>query len=101
MSEKQIQESQVTQMKQSILQKESGVELDLERLTSLFWSRRIHMVKASCGLAALFFAASFVMPKTYESTSVVQTSSGNIDKNSYAQAMAAVAGGSGNSTVDN
>lgn len=75
-------------------------EVDMNRIASLFWERRAFAAKCSFGLAALFLGLSFVVPKTYESTAVVQTSSMTGSSN-VMQAMSSLSGGSGNIVVDN
>ena len=77
------------------------LEIDLGRIASLFWERRLLTAKLSCGLAVLFLGVSFVLPKTYESTTIVQTSQGaNPLSSSALQAMASLGGSSGNTIVD-
>lgn len=84
-----------------LIKNDDEFEIDLRRMGALLWKRRIFAVKSSCGLAALFLGIAFVMPKTYESTAVVQTSSPIGNSSAAIQAMAAMNGGSGNVVVDN
>ena len=83
-------------------EKQEEFEIDMGRIVSLFWERKCLAGKLSCGLAALFLGVSFILPKSYESTTVVQTVSGqNPLSNSAMQAMATLSGSSGNAVVDN
>ena len=91
----------MTDRQQPVFKEKDELEIDLGRIASLFWERRLLTAKLSCGLALLLFGGSFAIPKTYESTTVVQTSQGGALGSSALQAMAALGGSSGNAVVDN
>jgi uncharacterized protein involved in exopolysaccharide biosynthesis len=78
-------------------------EIDTGRIMSLFLERRGFAVKCSCGVAALGLIVSLLIPKTYESTTVVQiaSDSSNIKTSGALMAMAAFSGGNANANVDN
>ncbi len=56
------------------IEKMDELEIDMGRIMHLFWKQRFFTAKLSTTLAVLFLGSSFIMPKTYESTTVVQTS---------------------------
>ena len=102
MSDKQVQEPQIVYVNQPLERDRDELEIDMGRIVSLFWEQRVFAGKLSCGLAALFLGASFLWPKTYESTTVVQTAQvANNLSSSALQAMASLGGSSGNAVVDN
>ncbi len=78
------------------MQADDEVEIDFGKLMSIFWDKRALVATLSLGFAAAFLAGSLlVLPKTYESTTVVQTSTGT-NLGGGAAALAALSGSSSN-----
>lgn len=92
---------QIVYVQPSAAPQDDETEIDLGRVLSIFWDRKALAAKLSFGLAAVFLLGSLVMPKTYESTTVVQTSSTGAVLSGGAAALAALAGGSTNTEASN
>lgn len=87
---------------QHLDQEKDEFEIDLGRIASLFWERRRLTVKMSFGLAVLFLGISFILPKEYESTAVVQIAKSDDGGSSKTfSALKTMTGGSGATAVDN
>ncbi|WP_051180029.1 GumC family protein [Selenomonas ruminantium] len=84
---------------QNLEEKNDEFEIDMSRIASLFWDRRAFAAKCSLGLAVLFLGTSFILPKTYESTAIVQTSMA-ANTGGASALLASMSGGSGNAVVD-
>ena len=90
------QQPQVVYVQQPMnVQADDEVEIDLGKVMSIFWEKRALAAKLSLGLASVFLVGSLVLPKTYESTTVVQTSAGT-NMGGGAAALAALGGGTTN-----
>ena len=95
------QQPQIVYVQQPMsMQSDDEVELDLGKVMSIFWDKRALAARLSLGLAAVFLAGSLVLPKTYESTTVVQTSAGT-NLGGGAAALAALSGSSSNPVAAN
>lgn len=96
------QQPQVVYVQQPMnVQADDEVEIDLGKVMSIFWEKRIFAAKLSLGLAAVFLVGSLVMPKSYESTTVVQTSTNSSLGGGNAAALLALGGGSSNNIASN
>ena len=96
------QQPQVVYVQQPMNMEDDEVELDLGKVMTKFWENRVLAAKLSAGLAAVFLAGSLALPKTYESTTVVQTAaSAQLGGGAAAAAMAALSGTSTNSLATN
>lgn len=96
------QQSQIVYVQQPMnTQEDDEVEIDMSRVMSIFWKNRALAAKLSAGFAAVFLAGSLVMPKTYESTTVVQCSSSSSTGSGGAAALAALSGGNTNPVATN
>ncbi len=90
------QQPQVVYVQQPMnVQADDEVEIDLGKVMSIFWEKRALAAKLSLGLASVFLVGSLILPKTYESTTVVQTSAGT-KMEGGAAALAALGGGTTN-----
>lgn len=93
-------QSQVVYVQQTTENRDAQ-EIDTSRIMSLFWERRKFAVKCSCGMAVLGLAVSFLTPKTYESTTMVRTSSDASSVIGNTGAMMAALNGSSSVGIDN
>ena len=90
------QQPQIVYVQQPMsMQSDDEVEIDLGKVMSIFWDKRALAARLSLGMAAVFLVGSLVLPKTYESTTVVQTSAGT-NLGGGAAALAALSGSSSN-----
>ena len=95
------QQPQVVYVQQPMHMEDDEVELDLGKVMTKFWENRVLAAKLSAGLAIVFLAGSLVWPKTYESTTVVQTAANASLGGGAAAAMAALSGASTNTLATN
>ncbi len=96
--DKDLNKTPVIYVQQPVTKKDDEIDLDFVHLFKIFKEYKLGMAKASLGMASIFLLVSFALPKTYESTAVVQIS------NDLPSKMSLIGGGGGlgtNTVADN